>query len=266
MKVSFLTTCRCSDKYRLVNLERVLSHISLEFPDWEIVVIEQDKESTLGSHPLVEKINYIHAYNPGPFNKSWGMNVAFKQSCGEILVVSDADLIVPAEDLSRAVNACVNELDAVRPYGQLIDMTEEQSEEYQEHSELPDVPAEARGYDRAYASEALCMAGGIFIARREYFSSVGGMDERFSGWGGEDDAMSIKLQGMSRKVAIAKNAIAWHLWHPRAERYRHVGYHENSRLLQQYKSLNKTELLLLCQRQMSCVGNKERYLERKNEL
>ena len=238
-------------------------HISSDFPDWEIVVIEQAEESTLSTHPFVENINYTLAINPGPFNKSWGMNVASKQSSGEILVVSDCDMIVRAADMQRAVDACESELDAVRPYGLLIDVTADESEVYMQYGELPDVPAEARGYDRAYASEALCMAGGIFITRREFYNSIGGMDERFSGWGGEDDAMSIKLQGMSRKVAIAKNAIAWHLWHPREERYKHDGYQENSRLLQQYKSLNKTELLLLCQRQMSCVGNKEKYLERR---
>ena len=93
------------------------------------MVIEQDEESTLASHPLVKNIKYLHVYNPGAFNKSWGMNVAFKQSSGDILVVSDADMIVQADALQRAVSACEKELDAVRPYGRLIDMTEGETEE-----------------------------------------------------------------------------------------------------------------------------------------
>ena len=234
MKVSFLTTYRYSDQYRLSNLERVVNHISIEFPDWEIVVVEQDEKSTLGSHPLAKKLTYSHVYNPGLFNKSWGVNVAFRQSSGDILVVSDADMIVQADDMQRAVKACEKELEAVRPYGRLIDMTESETEKYMQAGDLPDRPESARGYDRDHVSESICMAGGIYIITREYFSRTGGMDERFYGWGGEDDAMSTKLQGMSSRVAIAKNTLAWHLWYPREGRYDHAGYMPNRKLLQQY--------------------------------
>lgn len=265
MKVSFLTTYRYFDQHRFSNLERVVNYISVEFPDWEIVVVEQDEESTLASHPLVKKIKYLHVYNPGPFNKSWGMNVAFRQSSGDILVVSDADLIVQADDMQRAVKACEKELDAVRPYGRLIDMTESETEEYMQHGDLPDFPEKTRGYDRTHANEALCMAGGIYIVRREYYQRVGGMDENFSGWGGEDDAMSIKLQGLSMKVAIAKDAKAWHLWHPRVDCYSHDGYQENRLLLQNYQLMSKGELSELCQQQFKDIGNEEKYNERKNK-
>ena len=261
MRVSFLTTYRHSDKYRLVNLERVISHISTECPGWEIIVIEQDEESTLGTHPLVEKVIYTHVYNPGPFNKSWGMNVAFKKSSGEVLVICDADMIMQAVDLRRAVAACEKELDAVRPYGRLIDMTEDETENYMQYYELPGAPEKERGYDRAHASEVLCMAGGIYIVRQELYKRAGGMDERFSGWGGEDDAMSIKLQGLSMKVAIAKNAKAWHLWHPRGDCYSHDGYQGNRQLFQKYKLMSKVELSELCHQQLKNIGNEEKYCE-----
>ncbi|HED13199.1 MAG TPA: glycosyltransferase [Gammaproteobacteria bacterium] len=255
LKISFLTTFRSSDEYRLANLETVISHISAEFPDWEIVVVEQDKKCTLARHPLAKKINYIDACNPGLFNKSWGMNVAFRHSSGDILVVSDADMIVSADDLQRAVRTCEKELDAVRPYGRLIDMTASETEDYLQGGKLPDVPEKTRGYDRGHASEALCMAGGIYILTREFFVRVGGMDERFYGWGGEDDAMSIKLQSMSPKVAIARMAKAWHLWHPGDNCYSHDHYQKNRQLLQQYKLLSKDELLELCRQLAKTIGN-----------
>jgi cellulose synthase/poly-beta-1,6-N-acetylglucosamine synthase-like glycosyltransferase len=263
LKVSFLTTYRYCDQYRLVNLERVLAHISTEFPDWEIVVVEQDEESTLGSHALAKNIKYLHAYNPGPFNKSWGMNVAFRQSSGDILIVSDADMLIQAVDLQRAVSACEKEMDAVRPYGVLIDMTADETKEFLQHGELPDVPAEERGYDREHVKESLCTAGGIYIITREFFVRSGGMDERFSGWGGEDDAMSVKMQSMSLRVAIARNATGWHLWHPRSERYDHDGYQLNRNLLQHYQQLSKNEMVSLCRQQYSAIGNTEKY--RANE-
>ena len=265
MKVSFLTTFRNSDEYRLANLVRVVSHITAELPDWEIVVVEQDEESTLASHSLIKKVKYLHVYNLGPFNKSWGMNVAFRQSNGDILVVSDADMIVLADDLQRAVNACEKELDAVRPYGRLIDMTEGETEEYMQHAFLPGAPEKTRGYDRGHALEALCMAGGIYVLTREFFARTGGMDECFSGWGGEDDAMSIKLQSMSARVAIARNAVGWHLWHPRESRYDHDGYLSNRKLLQQYRQMDKTEIALLCRQQFDAIGNTDKYRDGKQQ-
>ena len=38
------------------------------------------------------------------------------------------------------------------------------------------------------------MAGGIFIIQREFFARAGGFDERFTGWGGEDDDMSNRIK------------------------------------------------------------------------
>ena len=259
MKVSFITTYRGGDKYRLANLERVVSHISTEFPEWEIVVVEQDEESTLGTHTLLKKTNYIHAYNPGAFNKAWGMNVAFNQSSGDILVISDADMLIQAEDLERAVSACEKELDAVRPYSILIDMTGDETEQYMQHSELPDAPDKARGYDRVHVKESLCTAGGIYVISREFFERTGGMDERFSGWGGEDDAMSIKMQGMSSRVGVARNVTGWHLWHPRGGRYDHDRYEINRKLLQHYQQLGKNEIASLCRQQYADIGDTEKY-------
>jgi len=260
LKVSFITTYRRNDEYRFANLERVIRHISTAFPDWEIVVVEQDEAGGLSLYPFAGNIKYIHAFNPGPFNKSWGMNVAFKQSSGDVLVVSDADMIVQAEDLSRAVNACEKELDAVRPYGQLIDMTAQQTKAYMQNSELPVNPEMALGYDRVYASESLCLAGGLYVITREFFARIGGMDERFSGWGGEDDAMSIKLQRLSSKVAIAKkNTLAWHLWHPRVGRYVHDGYQKNCKLLKLYQSMDEDKISKLCSQQRETFGSVKKW-------
>jgi len=266
MNVSFLTTFRDSDAQRLLNLKKVIRTICADFPEWEVIVVEQSEKATLTSQSFVKKIRYTHVYNPGPFNKSWGMNVAYKQSSGDILVVCDADMILQADDLQRAVNACEKELDAVRPYGRLIDMTEGETENYIQDKVLPDSPENGRGYDRGHIKESLCTAGGIYIITREFFVRTGGMDERFSGWGGEDDVMSIKLQRMSPRVAIARNATGWHMWHPRGERYDHDGYQLNRNLLQHYQQMDKNEISSLCRQQYTGIGDTEKYRAKKQQV
>jgi hypothetical protein len=85
------------------------------------------------------------------------------------------------------------------------------------------------------------------------------MDEHFCGWGGEDDAMSIKLQSLSSKVAIANNTLAWHLWHPRDTRYDHDDYQANKKWLQQYLQRDKAAIELLCQQQYPGIGKVGKY-------
>jgi len=56
--------------------------------------------------------------------------------------------------------------------------------------------------------------GFLWVLPRASFEIMGGMDERWRGWGGEDSAFTIaadKVLGVHRSMAI--NVIS--LWHPR---------------------------------------------------
>ncbi len=82
-------------------------------------------------------------------------------------------------------------MQAVKPYRRLIDLSAEETQ-----------PILAGGFDRIPPrnetdspnregiGERIVFAGGSFVIRREAFVALGGWDERFRGWGGEDDALS----------------------------------------------------------------------------
>jgi predicted glycosyltransferase involved in capsule biosynthesis len=54
---------------------------------------------------------------------------------------------------------------------------------------------------------------GVVGMLREAFEKVGGYDERFTDWGGDDDAMRAVLETLW--APATRIGIAYHLWHPR---------------------------------------------------
>lgn len=261
LTVSFLTTFMRGDPARLSNLVAVTGRMRRDFPEAEIVVVEQGDAPVLrGDDFPGMTIRFVD--NPQAFNKSWGMNVAYRCSTGDVLVVCDADILLDRDTLERTIQACATELDAARPYSRLIDMTREQAQAYCTSGELPAMPADGHGYDRTHAGESICFAGGVFVIRRAFYERLGGMDERFRGWGGEDDAMSQKLTRLGHRVAIARNALAWHLWHPRESRYDHDHYAGNVALLQSYRAMDDTALAGLCAVQREEMGNAGKHAAR----
>jgi predicted glycosyltransferase involved in capsule biosynthesis len=52
----------------------------------------------------------------------------------------------------------------------------------------------------------------LMITKENYFK-IGGFDERFNGWGYEDNAFFLTATSILSALVETDN-IAWHLWHP----------------------------------------------------
>ncbi|MGB5706476.1 MAG: galactosyltransferase-related protein [Arenicellales bacterium] len=252
--ISVIITFRGTDSYRIENLYAVQAHLQQSFPSWEIIIIEQDKKSSLDLDRFLSAPRHLLVQNPGAFNKSWGINVGYRLSTEETLLITDADMLVSKQDLKRSTEAIHQGLDVVRPFRRLIDMTKQETSTYLESGTLPERPEADRGFDRNYLGERICLAGGLFFIKRTFFETIGGFDERFSGWGGEDDAFSIKAEAMTSRSAIARHAFAWHLWHPRTIPQDHSDYHDNTRLLSEYQHLDNAGIGKLIERVSEMKG------------
>jgi len=59
------------------------------------------------------------------------------------------------------------------------------------------------------------LAGGNFAVWREDYLRVNGSDERFRGWGQEDDDLGLRLRGAGIRLAsILDRTCTYHVWHP----------------------------------------------------
>jgi GT2 family glycosyltransferase len=260
--VSILTTFRGDGGARDRNLAAVLDWLH-PIPEAEIIVVEQDRRPSMEAAVAARGMSHCFAFNPGPFNKSWGLNVGFRRCRGEVVVVADADIIMDRDALESGNAACRSEFAAVKPYDRLIDLTLEDTERVLTgwHPE----PGQRSGEkpNREGIGEFICFCGGLFVIRREVYEELGGFDERFAGWGGEDDAMTIKLQTLISTTHVVADRTAWHLWH---ERQRDGSsspalYAKNRWLVHQYRHMGRSRMKTLCAIHRQTMGEIHRYAE-----
>jgi predicted glycosyltransferase involved in capsule biosynthesis len=73
---------------------------------------------------------------------------------------------------------------------------------------------------------------------RKLWDEVGGFDERFVGWGGEDNAFWHACTVISGAEPARVPGYAYHLWHPAASNKRDAQYRTNRELWRRYSAAN----------------------------
>jgi hypothetical protein len=258
---SYLITYRESaDPARRANLDAVLGWLS-RYPAFEVIVVEQDAAPRLEGPLPHPRVRVVFAYNPGPFNKSWGLNVAFRHSQLPVLAFGDADVLA-----GRALGDCLQYLSgtyqAIKPYRRLVELTPEESQRVRggDYDFVPQRPADAPG-SREDRGERLCYAGGLFLIQRHVHAAMGGWDERFRGWGGEDDALSYRLE-RARVPALeldARPAVHLHHERKREDTFGQPHYEANRELLQAYRRYSDAELKRQAEVQAQFNGVRDKY-------
>jgi len=258
--VSFVVTYRSDGSHeRQANMEAILRWTST-LPSVEIVVIEQ------GASPGpqiagADKVRWLFRYNPGPFNKSWGLNVGAKVSESPILAFGDGDVICDAT-WHEAVRLVREELAIAKPYRHIIDLSPEESVQVRNgHWNFAPQRAPNAPRSREAQGEYVVFAGGLFLLRREVFVRVGGFDERFVGWGGEDNAMSLRLAAAGVSMAGLDLGPALHLWHPRTTEttVAQPHYRANCHLLDDYSQYSRASMERLWEVQRQLMGDADKY-------
>jgi glycosyltransferase involved in cell wall biosynthesis len=147
-----------------------------------------------------------------PFSKTIAVNKCYKRATSDVLAIVDADVWVDPEILKEAAQKIRNkEVSWVRPCGTVYRLDKRFTRNLVEFT--PDTPfplVRKENCERITGTVGL-----VSVFSRSQFEAVGGMDERFRGWGWEDTAWNILLDGIFGKAEVWDN-IVYHLWHPRA--------------------------------------------------
>jgi N-terminal domain of galactosyltransferase len=212
------------------------------------IVLSEQTEAIDATLQLPAGVVRIHDRFSGAFNKSRAINSAVASTSTPILVLADADTLVRPGVIAACVKRVGSEdassgIDGIRPFGFLAQCDQEMSQKIIDTGELPatqsdeDTLEESGRRDHEY----IPVCGGIVVVRRSAFETAGGMDENFSGWGGEDDALSVALDRSGAVMRILTHETAFHLWHPRENRYAHSGYPTNSQRAQWWRTASESE-------------------------
>ena len=235
--ISYIINHRGREGYRLENLLFLINYIK-DITDIEIIIVEQDNISGLSTFKFPENCKYIFVKNDGLFNRSWGFNVGYKKSMGKYLIFGDNDVIINKTDLNNIINDIKN-YKILNPYSEIIDTTNNEATEIKNSGKLPSIKRKGRS--------GINFSGGMVIFEREIFEIIGGWDEDFRGWGGEDDALSFhripKIVGGDKMKTL--NNVAYHLWHERGvnDTKKQEHYKKNIEKLKWYKKSNKEDII-----------------------
>jgi len=218
---------------RIHNLKRTLDWL-YGFGGVEIIIMEQDKKSKLIDYPI-RGVKHYFTQSDQPFNKSQAFNAALKYSKTDVIVFGDCDLIMDPNKFISALNL-LNEYECVSPYSRVIDLNP---------NEVGLSLDQMFKLDRAGRGETdiqkICLSGGIIFYRKEAIYKIGGWEEQFIGWGGEDDFQSHKSKQLLTCFE-QMGTTCYHLWHERGVPDQ-KWYDRNLKLLNRLIVLPKDELI-----------------------
>jgi hypothetical protein len=166
--------------------------------------------------------------HPIPFSKSVAVNHAASKAKGDIFVIYDADAYLPG----RVLMHCAERIRFARdhgirrwfvPYRVLYRLTEAASDRVlasdpRDPERFPSPPDPADVEDTAGSGHGHLFGAMVMVMPREAFFFIGGMDEHFRGWGGEDVSFLRALDTLWAKHRNAPGQIL-HLWHEKI----HIG-------------------------------------------
>lgn len=174
---------------------------------FECIVVEQSIKSEIQS-ALPDWVRYVHTPLPQaemPYCRSWTFNVGARAAQGNLLVLHDNDMLVPNQYAAELFARYEEGYEVINLKRFVFYL----SEAHTEKVFSADAPLSA------LASEAVVQnleAGGSFAIAREAYFAIGGFDESFVGWGGEDNEFWERAS--TRCLWPYGYLPIVHLWHP----------------------------------------------------
>ena len=148
----------------------------------ECVVVEQDGAPQLQAL-LPSWVKVVHTPPPAPdmpYCRSWSFNVAAQHARAPVLVLHDNDMLVPMDYAAQVLRRVEAGHDVVNLKRFIFYLSQAHTEAiFNGSASLLDLPPESIVQNLE--------GGGSVAIRREALQRIGGMDESFVGWGGEDN-------------------------------------------------------------------------------
>lgn len=249
MKFSYIICYRHNEE-RYKNLLRVLDWLD-SFSDIEVIIVEQDLDEKLELDISKYNFNYkkIFTFSKLPFERSWAFNVGLMNSSTDIIVFGDCDLIMNKEQFLESIGK-TSEFDCISPYKSVLDLDPQES--LYGLKEWSKIKRAGRGETD---NQKINLTGGIVIYKKESILKIGGWDENFIGWGGEDDWQTRKTEMFLNSTEMPYRC--YHLYHKRVAPDR-MFYGRTITILNQLFNLDKDQVSKYLN-QPKNIGNINKY-------
>lgn len=170
----------------------------------------------------------IGAFNNKPFSKAKAVNYAAKKAKRDVLVITDADIFYDPLLLKLSIDQ-LNSHPWIIPFNNVLNIDKESTFNLLKTEPQWPIPISLQTHPRPHGPH---LKGGVNIVPRQHFESIHGFDERFIGWGGEDDAFTASLTHLCGHYKRMEGTI-YHLWHTHNNSSPET-YEANTNLLKAY--------------------------------
>ena len=170
--------------------------------------------------------------NETPFNRGAARNDAYKKATRDYFLVADADTAIETAALGSGLLRLRQDAPWVVPYGNYYNISQEISEQILRGSPEQKIIIHEGQWEHKVDSTA-----GMLLMPRMAWESVGGYDERFIGWGYEDNAFTCALNTLWGPHERVQWGQGLHLWHPilKGENFDSPMIEHNRALYRRYK-------------------------------
>lgn len=190
---------------RLPLLLKTIESIAAQSLPVECIVVEQAATPVAGPQ-LPSWVKHIHqaiASDDAPYNRSETFNIGARAARSNLLVFHDNDILVPEDYAAAVAGVHAQGWEFIDLKRFVFYLSEAQTNEVLRATSVPSMAAERITQNM--------LAGGSVGADRDAFFAIGGFDESFSGWGGEDN--DFWDRAATRATWSFATLPFVHLWH-----------------------------------------------------
>ena len=237
--VTIVIPIRVDSSIRIANLVTIIRLYS-DLENIHFIIREADNLQRLHIEES-ERIDYSFCRDNNPvFHHTHYRNEMIKLAKTPIVIVWDVDVLVPEEQLYKAVNDIRNRHAVLSyPYdGICYSLSSDISNNFRDTLDWGTLLSEKEKYLTMFGQLTV---GGIFVVNREKYIQAGMENESFIGWGPEDIERLKRLTILNLPVSRVAGCI-YHLYHPRKLISGYVGQSQNLSA--------KKELLRICRMSM----------------
>ena len=205
VQVSFIIGHR--GRERVPQLLSTLATIATQRgPACECIVVEQSATAEVG-RLLPGWVRHVHTPTPVPdmpYCRSWTLNVGARLASGPLLVFHDNDMLVPEAYAAELWRRHQQGFEVINLKRFIFYLSARHSEAIRS----------SRRLDLQQSPDSVVQnleAGGSLAVDKDAFFALGGYDEAFVGWGGEDNEFWERAQ--TRRVWPYGYLPIVHLWH-----------------------------------------------------
>lgn len=172
----------------------------------ECIVVEQDNTPKI-KEVLPSWVRYIFQESSGGkdgYNRSAAFNLGAKHARGDVLLLHDNDMLIPTLYCKEIIGLVNEGYEAVNIKRFVFYLDEHDTQE------VMDSIGNLKMCTPLYIVQNL-EAGGSMAIQRDAYMKIGGMDENFIGWGGEDNEFWNRCSVLRKWIWGYTSLI--HLWH-----------------------------------------------------